>query len=434
MNRPELTYQEYHDMRGYRWATDGTGKHAGADESWGSRLDVGLMVPQFDSPLDADGNPTATPWISRPDNVRNFYETGLSSVNNLSMTNQTDKASGRFSIGYTKQKGVSPNTDQAKINLGLNSSMKLSDKLKLDVNINYAKLNNDNLPQMGNSMRNPLLEFNSWFGRQVNLEHMKEHYNDIIMYEGEPMAYNWMMGYASQHPNPYWNAYKNTMSRERDRVYGNVAMTYNLFQGVDIVARVGTDFYNESRRYIYHQYSRDWTDMYENATNGNLYQQMRLESESNADLMLKVDRNLTDDISLFATFGGNYRQSYDQYATTHGFDLVVPDFFSTSNYAGDYYLDFSKYMRVTNSVFGSANFGFKKYLFLDLTLRTDWSSVLPIENGRYTYPSANLGFIFTDALKIKSDIFTYGKLRAGYAVVGDDNVGPYQTSGYFSHY
>ena len=421
----DLTYQEFHDTREFIWSTDGSGRRLDWDESWGTRLDVGLMVPQFDSPLDENGQPIATPWISQPNNIRDFYEMGFTQQHNLALTSSSETATGRLTLGFSDQKGTSPNTDQSKVNIGLNTRFQLSKKLSFDVNMNYVRLNNDNLPQQGNSMRNPLLEFNSWYGRQVNTQSLYDTYEDIIIYEGKEMAYNWMMGYDNQHPNPYWNAYKNTMSRARNRMYGNAAITYEILDGVNLMGRVGTDFFNENRRFIYHKYSRDWTEMYTNATNGNLWEQHRLESETNADLLLTVDRDLGRDLTLFATLGGNYRMAFDQYAETSGQNLVVADFFSTSNYDGEPSVTFSQYRKVTNSVFGSANLGFRSYLFLDLTLRGDWSSTLPMESWNYWYPSANLGFIFTDALGIDTDAFNYGKLRIGYAQVGDDT-SPYQ--------
>ena len=430
-NYADLSYQEFHDAREFRWATDGSGNRLDWDESWGSRLDVGLVVPQFDSPLDENGQPIPTPWVSMPDNVKDFYETGFTQQHNLALTANGESASGRMTLGYTDQKGTSPNTDQTKINLGLNSHFELSKKLSFDMNVNYIRLNNDNLPQQGNSMRNPLLEFNSWYGRQVNTQSLYDTYEDIIIYEGTEMAYNWMMGYSDQHPNPYWNAYKNLMSRNRNRMYGNASVTYEIIDGLNLMGRLGTDFFNEHRRFIFHKYSRDWTDMYKNATNGNLWEQYRMESETNADLMLTFDRNLGENLSLFATLGGNYRLAYDQYATTSGKNLVVADFFSTSNYDGEPSVSFTRYKKVTNSVFASADLGFKNYLFLDLTLRGDWSSTLPEQNWNYWYPSANLGFIFTDAFGIDSNIFPYGKLRIGYAQVGDDT-SPYQLASEYS--
>ncbi|MEN8226022.1 MAG: hypothetical protein ABFS05_11760, partial [Bacteroidota bacterium] len=406
------SYQDFHNEMGFSWALDGSGGQMSADESWGSRLDAGLMVNQMHG--------DSMPWISQPKNVKDYYKLGISTINNIALSAGGENASGRLTIGYTSQKGTSPNTDQKKLNIGVNSNFKLTDRLSVDINTTYTNLQNDNLPQQGNSMRNPLVEFNSWFGRQVDTKYLEDHYEDIVMYDGQEMAFNWMLAWPQQHANPYWNAYKNTMSRDRHRVYGNAAITYNLFQGVDIMGRVGTDFFNEHRKFLYHKYSRDWTDMYENSTNGNFWEQYRLESETNLDLLLKVDKDLTDDLLLLATVGTAHRSAYDQFATTSGINLVVPDFFSTSNYEGEASIDFTKYKKVTNSVFGSANLGFKRYLFLDLTLRGDWSSTLPRENWNYWYPSANLGFIFTDAFGIESRVLSYGKLRGGYAVVGND--------------
>ncbi|WP_153640606.1 SusC/RagA family TonB-linked outer membrane protein [Prolixibacter sp. NT017] len=430
-NYPDLSYQAFHDLREFRWSLTGNGYRMDWDESWGSRLDAGLMVAQMDSPLDSNGNPIPTPWVSHPDNVKNFFNTGVTWDNSVALYSGNDIASGRLTLSHVKQTGTVPNTDQEKTSVGFNSKVKLSDKLSFETNVNYTELNNGNIPQQGNSMRNPLVELNSWFGRQVNMKYLKEHYQDIVNYNGELKAFNWMMAYDGQHNNPYWLAYKNTMSRNRKRAYGNVAVTYSILPGVDLTGRLGTDFFNEHRKYKYHQYSRDWTDLYTNATNGTFWEQYRFESETNADLLLKINKQLTKDLSLFSTVGANYRFVDDHYATTSGTNLVVPDFFSTSNIEGEPNVDFTKYSKKTYSVFGSANLGYKSVLFLDLTLRGDWSSTLPEKNWNFWYPSANLGFIFTDALKIKSKALSYGKLRLGYAQVGNDT-DPYQLTSTFS--
>jgi TonB-linked SusC/RagA family outer membrane protein len=424
-NYPGLTYQQFHDQREFRWDLNGKGNRMDWDESWGSRLDVGLMVPQMDSPVDADGNVTPTPWVSHPNNVKDFFETGITLNNSISLSGGSEKATGRLTISRVDQTGVSPNTDQTHNTVGMNTSVKLSDRFSFDANVNYSELNNHNLPPQGNNMRNPLLGLNGWFGRQVNMSYLKDHYNDLVEYKGSKKAFNWMMDYDGQHNNPYWLSNKNTMSRNRQRGYGNVSINYNILSGIDLTGRLGTDFYNEHRKYLYHQYSRDWSDLYANATNGTFWEQYSFESETNADLLLKIDRKLTDNISLFSTIGANYRNWASHYNTTSGANLVVPDFFSTSNFLGEPNVDFTKYEKETYSVFGSVNLGFKNYLFLDLTLRNDWSSTLPKGNWSYLYPSVNLGFIFTDALKMESSVLSYGKLRGGYAQVGNDT-DPYQ--------
>lgn len=424
-NYSNLTYQEFHDLREFRWDLNGKGNRMDWDESWGSRLDAGLMVPQMDSPIDADKNVTPTPWISHPNNVKDFFETGVTYNNSVAFSAGNENGSGRLTISRVDQTGISPNTDQTHITIGLNTSLKLSEKLSFDANVNYSELNNDNLPPQGNNMRNPMLELNGWFGRQVDMGYLKAHYNDIVDYNGEKKAFNWMMDYDGQHNNPYWLSYKNTMSRNRKRGYGNVSINYTLLPGIQLTGRLGTDFFNEHRKYLYYQYSRDWSDLYENATNGTFWEQYCIESETNADLLLKIDQKLGESISLFSTIGANYRTTANHYTTTSGSNLVVPDFFSTSNFEGEPNVDFTKYEKETYSVFGSVNLGYKNWLFLDLTLRNDWSSSLPKGNWSYLYPSVNLGFILTDAFQMGTTIMNYGKLRAGYANVGNDT-DPYQ--------
>ncbi|MEN8251061.1 MAG: SusC/RagA family TonB-linked outer membrane protein, partial [Bacteroidota bacterium] len=436
-------YQDFADYR-FHWSPEGDGNGEDYDESWGPRLDAGLKLVQFDSPtakggeLDPFGNPYEagdlmhSDWISRPNNVKDFYETGVTFSNNVSITGGNDMASGRFTISHVDQKGTSPNTDQSKLSIGVNGNMKLSDKLKVGTSFTYAKIKNDNLPQTGNSMRNPLVEFNGWFGRQVNVDYLKDHYQDwMTNYKTGERPFNWMWYYNNQHNNPYWTANVNTMKRDRNRVYGNVFATLSLLDGVDLTARVGTDFFNEERKYDFHRGSQSWNTPYMNATNGTFWNQFRLESETNADLFLTIDKKLSEKITLASTLGANYRYAFDRFNTVTGNDLVKPDFFSTSNIAGTPSVDFTRYEKKSQSVFGSANIGYDNFVFLDLTLRGDWSSTLPKENWNYWYPSANLGFIFTDAFNINSDLFNYGKVRAGYAIVGNDT-SPYRLNSFYS--
>jgi len=422
---PDLSYQEFHDLREFKWDLNGKGNRMDWDESWGSRLDVGLMVPQMDSPVDENGRVVPTPWVSHPDNVKDYFETGVTQNHSVSLSGGNEKATGRLTISRMDQTGIAPNTDQSRTNIGVNTLVRITDRLSFEANMNYSELNNNNLPQQGNNMRSPMLEFNGWFGRQVDVNYLRAHYNDIVTYKGAKKAFNWMMDYESQHNNPFWLAYKNTFSRKRNRAFGNVGLTLNLIPGVDLSGRLGTDFFNEHRKHLYHKYSRDWSDLYKNASNGTFWEQYNFESETNADLMLKVDRKLTQDLTVLSTFGANYRFMANHYATTSGTNLVVPDFFATSNIKGEPNVDFLKFEKMTYSLFGSVNLGYQNYLFLDLSLRNDWSSTLPEDNWSYLYPSVNLGFIFTDAFNIKTTLLSYGKIRLGYAQVGNDT-DPYQ--------
>ncbi|MDZ7635511.1 MAG: TonB-dependent receptor plug domain-containing protein [Bacteroidales bacterium] len=161
----------------------------GYDESWGPRLDIGLMLPQFNSPYDeATGTYQATPWVSNPDNVKSFFETGLTMTSSLSLEGGNDVFSGRVNYTNQTERGIIPNTDQDRNQLGLSTTANISSKLQAVVNINYALTTNDNLPGQGYSANNIMQSIGGWFGRQVDMTDLKENW-ETTMPNGMP--YNW---------------------------------------------------------------------------------------------------------------------------------------------------------------------------------------------------------------------------------------------------
>ena len=108
----------------------GGGINDGVDESWGPKLD-GRLLPQFDSPVTADGTRTPTPWIAHPDNVNQFYKTGKTYTNNIGVTGGNDNADFRLSFTNLKQNGILPNTDYKRQTVSLNAGWNLTKKLNV---------------------------------------------------------------------------------------------------------------------------------------------------------------------------------------------------------------------------------------------------------------------------------------------------------------
>ncbi len=426
----EIPYTEYSEDR-WEWSPNNT-----SDVSWGARLDQeGVNIIQFDSDVDENGDKIPSPWISRPDNIKNFYETGITTSNSVSLSGGSDVALGRLTLSQVSQKGTTPNTDQTKYNFGLNTSVKLSEKLKFDVNTNFNITENDNLPKQGSSLMNPLYEFNNWFGRQVNVESLKDHYDEYIEHpNGTVSRYNWLTGYSGYNNNPYWNQYMNTTARDRKRIFGSVSTTYTFIEGIDLMLRVGTDYINEHRKTVFTSGTKGTLiSGFQNPINGSFWEQYRSENETNADLMLTVNKDINENFSTSFVAGANYRSSFSRYSTTSVGALLIPDFFSTSAVDGEVSTTNNLYQKITNSLFGAANVGYKDYLYLDLTYRRDWSSSLPKEHWAFGYYSATLGFIFSDALQITNNIFSYGKIRGSIAEVGT-GTGPYSLNNYYTNY
>ncbi|NLR60825.1 SusC/RagA family TonB-linked outer membrane protein [Chitinophaga polysaccharea] len=419
-----LSYQDWALQNGFAYVDgQGSGVNDGVDESWGPRMDIGLKLPQYNSPLDANGNRTATPWVSHPDNVKDFFKTGFTLNNNVALTSNSNKGSTRLALGHQRQMGTIPNTDQTRYTAMLNTSQNLTEKLRVEAMANYIQTLNDNLVGQGYNEFNPLQSLGSWFGRQVDIHDLKNNWDKFMpnpAYPATGVPYNWNLNY---HDNPYLSMYKNTNSRTKNRLLGYASVSYDFGKWFNLMGRIGTDWYSEGRTQTTSHLA---TANFIPGNGGQFTDWSIYANETNADLIATGGGKLGKDFSLTYTAGGNYRDYKTKNTSVTANDLTVPDLFTIGNAKGTP----TNTMRITqlrsNSVFAQASFGFRNWLYLDLTGRNDWNSTLPASNRSYFYPSASLSWIFSDALKLSnSAAFTYGKLRVSYAEVGN-GAGVYQ--------
>ena len=406
------TYNEWARENSYNYVDGaGGGVNDGEDQSWGPRLDAGLLIPQYNSPIGADGLPSPTPWISHPDNVKSFFRTGYTIDNNIALTSSSDKGSTRFSYTNQKQVGTIPNTDQMRNTIQLNTSQNITSKFKIDAMLNYVRTDNKNISGQGYNEYNPMQSIGSWFGRQVDMKDLKEN-QDKNLPTGAP--YNWISNY---HDNPY--AIVNSIynqSRTKDRLFGYVSATYNFDKWLNAMVRVGDDVSYEFRK---ETVSNREIAIYATNGGGNFSQYEFYKNEINADLILTGAGQLAKDFSLSYTAGANIRDNKVKFTKLEAKDLVVPGIYNIGNVNGNPSALNSFSHTRSNSLFGQASFGYKSWLYLDVTVRNDWSSTLPRDNWSYFYPSASLSWIFTDALAIDKSILNFGKVRGSWAQVGN---------------
>ncbi len=404
----------------------------GMDESWGPRLDIGLQIPQFDSPVlyDANGNFIGyepTPWVSQPNNVKDFFVTGLTFDNNVEITGGDEKAGVRLSIGNQTVKGAIPNTDLTKNSVFLNGRIQLTNKLKAEANVNYINNHSNNLPGGGYDENNVMQSIGSWFGRQVNMTSLRDHWNEL-----DPLGYpyNWNHSY---HNNPYYTVYVNTTSRTRNRVFGNLQLTYDIAKWLNFMVRVGNDYYTEVRKHVWGSLSQEAAiaNGPDASTGGGFWQSVRTFDELNVDAFFNMNFDIIPNtLSFDGLLGANYRSDVFHFMSYTANELTVPDFFTISNVKGNPATSQYDSRLKQNSVFFSGNISYKNWLYLSGSIRNDWSSTLPPENWSYMYYSLGGSIIITDALAIKSDLLSFAKLRVSYAQVGNDT-GPYQLSGVY---
>ena len=412
-----MDYQEFCETYAFAYVDgSGGGVFDYYDKSFGPKLDAGLLIPQFDSPYNAEtGTYTPTPFISHPDNISSFFKTGITSTSSLSMEGGNDVLTGRVGISNQTERGIIPNTDQNRTQVNLSTTANITTKLSAEVNINYALTTNDNLPGQGYDENNVMQSLGGWFGRQVNMQSLKDRWEE---WGPNGMPFNWNSNY---HNSPQWTVYKNTNARKRERVFGNISATYQITDWLSLMGRYGVDYYNEFRKSIRYEGSQESYP----GNGGNFSQNWRDNKEVNADLFLNFQKDFGTNFQLSGNVGANYRRVDYNYEYLSAPQLTVPNWFDIANAKGTPSLDMYKSEYESNSIFAALNLGFRNQLFLDLTARNDWTSTLPPANWSYPYWSASLGWIFTETFGLGGDIFSYGKLRASYASVGSDT-SPYQ--------
>ncbi len=396
------------------------GVNDGVDESWGPRLD-GRLIPQFDSPYDPEtGVRTPTPWIAHPDNIKDFFETGVKRTTNVAIAGAKGGSNFRLSFSNQDVKGILPNTDLKKNTINLNSQLALTDKITIGGNVNYIQNKSDNIAENGYNGGNPIQSLSQWFGRQVDMQYLKDHWQDIDPVTDLPLSWN-----HSYHNNPYWTLYKNTNSRDRNRMIGNVNFTWTFTDWLRFRTTVGTDWSIEDIKEVTAK-----GDVGRGDPEGGFKAYSRRRQEINANARLEFNKSFSD-FSILATLGGEYNHYDYQYHETEVPDLIIPDLYSVSNAAAAATTSLSETHTELQSIFGTANLSYRNFVFLDFTGRNDWSSTLPVDNNSYFYPSVSLSLILTEALGIQSDVLSFLKLRASYAEVGG-TAGAYALNGVFS--
>jgi TonB-linked SusC/RagA family outer membrane protein len=406
----------------------GAGIADGVDESWGPALDAGLMIPQFDSPRSAAGfrggdlnapagsTISATPWVANPDNINDFFETGITLSNNVSLAASNEKSNIRLSWTNLDQKGIIPNTDLKRNTIAINGGMNITDRLTVNSVVNYQRTNSGNRPSISYGTEN-LMYLWIWYGRQINTRNLRDYWMPGL--EGQ-QQFNYNYNY---HDNPYFNVYENTNGQSKDRIYGNVSVNYKFTDKLNLMLRTGLDTYNELR-------DRKRAFSTQRFPKGNYREDDVFFSEQNSDFLLTYTEHTKPVWSYSVALGGNAMRQENRYVQTVAPQLLIPGIYNFTNTAVNLQVNQYTSEKRINSLYGFGQIGFKNILFLDVTGRNDWSSTLPADNNSYFYPSATLSAVISDMITMPEAI-SFLKLRAAYAEVGNDT-DPYSLSNVYN--
>lgn len=349
------------------------------NKSWGPKADGGNMLKYFDG--------EERPYLIIPDNTSNFFRTGLTANNTVTVSSNTGTTGVRFTLTDMRNKDIVPNTHMSRdiFNLRTNSTL---GRVDLDFSVNYTHEYVKNRPALGDSKSN--------IGK--NLMTLATTYDQqwLRTYENENGEYSNWNGMDPYNVNPYWDVYKNNNESKKDLFRLHASATYNITSHWKLKGTAGA----ELNWFNFQDFKAPTTPGYEAGymQKSNFHNQMY-----NFELIATYN-NRWGDFDFTGTAGGNIYLVDNATSLITAQDMQIRDvialmsFNETSNQE-------NSYRKQINSLFAAVNLGWRGLIYLDATVRGDQSSTLPVGNNIYVYPSFSGSFVFSELIK-RSDFPT----------------------------
>jgi TonB-linked SusC/RagA family outer membrane protein len=392
----------------------------GADESWGPKIDGSLYRPYYSWYPGEDWG-KLVPLTPQPDNVKDFFQKGRNLNNSIAFSSGADNYNFRLTYANIDRTLILPGAKRVQHQLGINGSYDIGQYITLSTDVAYTTHNTQGKPLEGYRLDglNITQNFNQWFQRQLDMKKMKNYRNE----DGSLNSWNIgdpngssdinVYGRPAYWDNPYFVLRENYGTQKHNRLVGNVGLKIKFNKHLSLQSYARTSQYTNENDFRIATGGLQ-LDSYEITQN----QSKEMNYESNL-----LYNNRFGDFTVDAMAGANRRQEYfsQVYMATVG-GLSSPNYFDLAASISRPTVTRAYEKRRVNSLYGRFTVGFRDFLFLDGTLRNDYSSSLPKDNNSYLYPSLSASFIFTELMKGSrfNNVLTFGKIRASYAQVGSD--------------
>ncbi|MEO5890791.1 MAG: SusC/RagA family TonB-linked outer membrane protein [Ferruginibacter sp.] len=406
----------------------GSGKNDKDYDVWGPRLDVGLMLPQYDGPYDPTqiytttfldgstfkGNIKPTPWVARgKNNLSNFLQAGLLTTNNVNFSAVTDRSNIRMSVSNSYQRGITPNTSLNTVNLNLIGSYDVSDKFKIEANINYNRQFSKNIPDAAYGPNSIIYDVDIWTGADWNV--MDPNIRNYWQPGKEGVQSNFVE--YKRYQNPWFMSYEWLRSHYKNDLYGWVGFTYKFNKDLDVMVRSNVTTYNllrsEKMPFSAHPYGDEHN-------HGNYREDRRDLWENNTELLVRYNKNNLGNtgIALNAFAGGSMRNMKYTSSYTSTDQLIVPNVYTFANSFKPIRAFSYGSNLLQASAYYSVDLTYKKYFTVSTTGRLDKTSALPTGKNAYFYPSVTLSSVLSDYIKLPTAI-SFFKIRGSFTNVKD---------------
>ena len=360
------------------------------------------------------------PYEPTPGKIRDYYNNSSTFMNSFTLTSGGENGGVSVSIANMDAKAILPGSSYNRKTVNLGFTQKMS-KLTVSGNVNYSFEDRTNPPNIAEQDFSPVVIYT--LSSSMPMDLLEEKCCDAL---GNEISYSRF----TNRTNPYF-ALKRFENNRRDRIFGNITAKYDLLDWLFIQGRVGQDYYSRNVDYNLPTGSQRQSAPPPGFVNGQYVQDQRTFREVNADFLVGVNKKFGD-FGVLVNMGGNSMYRRADVSTLLGENFFTRDLYTIGN-ASKVTPNYSLSERKVNSLYASAEVGYKEFLFLNGTVRNDWFSTLSPENRSILYPSITGSFVFSQAFQNLPSWLSFGKIRLAYAEVGSDtDVAPYSNNLYYA--
>ena len=351
------------------------------------------------------------PGKTAHDVYKDYFKTGYTYNNNVSVSGGNENSSLRLSAGNTNQTGIVPNSSFKRSNIRVTDDTKITDKITAGGTVNYT-----------NSSAVRIQNGSNLAGTMLTLTRTPAEF-DLTDYQN---ADGTQKTYFSIYDNPLYSALKNPYTDQTNRMVGNVYLDYKPLDYLSVNWKIGTDIYNTNTQQVY-AISSMGNDNVDGLGQVNISSLAVRNISSN--LLVKFNKQLNPDFGLDALVGYNFIYDESNSIFSRGRTLTVPDYYNLNN-ASELYSSNSQIYQKQNAALADATVNFRRMLYLNLTGRNEWNTAFGKNGKSFFYPKADVSWVFTEAFEMPV-WFSFGKIRAAYANTGIAP-SPYSDRTYYS--
>ena len=387
------------------------GDTAWTGDSWGARLN-GSLQPYYDGSVKS--------YSAQPDNVKNFFRSAARKITSISLDKGSENGSVRFSYTNNSSQSMIEGSDLDSHNFNLRGIADLSEKLSIDAKATYFTQEVTNRASTNGAQG--LLGYTYGMPRNIVTNDLRNYQLDNPATPEEFGVITYSDGLVG---NPYWMTLHDENTVRRNRFLGFVKINYNFTDWLNAFVRVGADVTHLRDNRILKPGRHFETD-------GAMRIAENSFGELNSEFLVTANRDLSDNLNMVLNVGGNMSKRTYEGMVNSGRNFKIPTkfFINNLNEIGTPQ-EFPQSIKKVNSLYGSINLAYDNFLYLDGSVRNDWSSTLSEDNRSYMYKSVSLSALLNTFIDPSQEFFNLFKVRASIAEVGNDT-DPYQLYQTFS--